>query len=286
VGNRPRSHHQCGELGHPLLVLGAKALRRRAEAAGGLAQRLPVNQQSAESVSGFQPGDLLANQRVASVAAFKGPLVQRPVGHKPIDTTPLVFQLTHRLLERVALNPDQVIDRHPHIGEEHLTEMGIGGHVQHRPHLDARRVHRHNDLADTAVWRALRGGPTDQVAVIGYRGEAGPDLLPGDHPVLTLPPGRCGQGGQVRTRIRLGHPDAPGDFTRQHAGQEPRLLRGRAVGDEGRPNLSIGEPTGGDRGTNADHFLGHHDALDRWSASAAVPGRPGHADPALGGEGP
>ena len=79
-----------------------------------------------------------------------------------------MLELAHRLLERAALGADQVDRRHAHVGEEHLAEVAVGGHVLDGPHLDAGRVHRDDDLADAGVRRAVGAGAADEVAVVGY----------------------------------------------------------------------------------------------------------------------
>ena len=55
-----------------------------------------------------------------------------------------IFQPSPRL-------PDQVRERHAHVREEHLVELGVPGHGAQRPHLDARRVHRDQHVRDARV---------------------------------------------------------------------------------------------------------------------------------------
>ena len=56
-------------------------------------------------------GDLLADAWVGAVGPLDGELVERPVRHETIDAAALVFELRHRLFERVALDADEVDDR-------------------------------------------------------------------------------------------------------------------------------------------------------------------------------
>ena len=152
------------------------------------------------------------------------------------------------------------------------------------PHLDAGRVHRHDDLADAGVRRALRRGAADQVAVVGDLAEAGPDLLAVDDEVVAVAHGAGLQRGEVGAGVGLAHPDAPRGLAGQDAGEELGRLLGRAVGDQRRAHLPVGEPRRGDRGAGRDHLLGDDQPLDRRPAAPAELDRPGHADPAVGGE--
>ena len=128
---------------------------------------------------------------------------------EPVDAAALVLQLLHGLAERAALDPDEVRDGHAHVGEEHLAEVPVRGHVGDGPHLDAGRVHRHDDLGDAGVGRPVGAGPTDQVAVVGDLAERGPDLLPVDHPLVALAHRRRLETREVAARVRLAHADAP-----------------------------------------------------------------------------
>ncbi|MFM8713117.1 MAG: hypothetical protein ACKOE7_07125, partial [Actinomycetota bacterium] len=78
-----------------------------------------------------------------------------------------MFQLAHRLFERSTFGTHQVLNRHTHVGIEHLAEVAIGGHVGDGAHFDARRIHRHDNFADTCVWRPLFSGATNQITKVG-----------------------------------------------------------------------------------------------------------------------
>ncbi len=226
-------------------------------------------------------GHPLADERVGAVGPGDGHLVERTVRHEAIDAAPFVFELRHRLLERRSFDADQVGDRHPHVGEEHLAEVAVGGHVGDRPNVDARRVHRHDDLADPTVRRAVTARSADEVAVVGLRAEARPDLLPVDHELVALAAGARDERREVGAGVRFGHPDAPGGLAREDAGQELGLLVGRAVLDQRRPHLTIGEPDRGDRCPGRDQLLADDQPVDGRLAAAARLHRPRHPDPAV-----
>ena len=180
--------------------------------------------------------------------------------------------------------PTRFGDGHAHVGEEHLAEVAVGGHVLDRADLDAGCVHRHDDLADPGVRRAFRRRAADAVAVVGDGGEARPDLLPVDHPLVALPHGAGAQRRQVGAGLGLAHPDAPRRLAREDLRQELGLLVGAAVGDQRRAHLPVGEPRRGDRGAGLDHLLADDQAVDRRLAAATELGRPGQPDPAVLGE--
>ena len=194
-----------------------------------------------------------------------------------------MFELRHGLLERVALDADEVGGRDPDVGEPDLAEVSVGGHVGDRADLDPRRVHRDDHFADPAVGRPRRIGATDQVAVVGRFAERRPDLLAVDDEVVAV--ADCGRGerGEVGAGVGFGHPDAPGGLAGEHAREELGLLIGRAVVDQRRAHLAVREPQRGDGGAGGDEFLADDQAVDVRAPAAAVLGRPGHPDPAVGG---
>ena len=172
---------------------------------------------------------------------------------------------------------------HADVGEEHLAEVPVGGHVGDRADLDTGRVHRHDDLADPLVRRPVGVGAADQVAVVGQLTEARPDLLAVDDEVVAIAHGAGRERGQIGSRVRLGHADAPRRLAREDAGEELGLLIGGAVVDQRRPHLPVGEPHRGDRCAGGDQLLADDQPVDRRLAAAAELDRPRHADPAVGG---
>ncbi len=145
------------------------------------------------------------------------------------------------------------------------------------------RVHRHDDLADALVRRAVGVGAADEVAVVGELAEARPDLLAVDHEVVAVAHRAGGERRQVGAGVGLGHADAPRRLARQDAREELGLLIRRAVVDQGRAHLAVGEPHRRDRGTGGDQLLADDQPVDGRLAAATELDRPGHADPAVRG---
>ena len=56
----------------------------------------------------------------------------------------------------VVLAPDHVLGGIAHIGEEELAELGPAVRLPDRPHLDAGRLHIHDEVGDAAVLRRAR----------------------------------------------------------------------------------------------------------------------------------
>ena len=272
------------EVGDAQLMLGAEALRGCGEPGGCLFEHLAEHEDAPDAVADLELGDLLAHHRVGTVGSGSRNAIESPVGHQPVDATAFVFQLAHRLLERRALGSDEVDHRDAHVGEEHLAEVTVGGHVGDRADLDAGAVHRHDDLGDPRVRRAVVAGAADQVAVVGHGAEAGPDLLAVDHPVVAIADRLGLQRGEVAAGVRFAHADAPRGLAGQDLRQELGLLVGAAVGDQRRTHLAVGEPHAGDRGAGLDQLLADDQPLDRRAAAATELGRPGHPDPAVGGQ--
>ncbi|MFZ9447541.1 MAG: hypothetical protein ACO3CC_05145, partial [Alphaproteobacteria bacterium] len=52
------------------------------------------------------------------------------------DARALIGQRRHGDHPALALRAETIFERHPHVGEEHLSEMAIAGHVLDRPDLD------------------------------------------------------------------------------------------------------------------------------------------------------
>jgi len=265
-------------------VLGAEALGGRREPGRRLSQYFANHKNSPERVADLDVGDLLSHASIRRVGTFTRHQIQRAVRYQAINAAAFVFQLSHRLLERRTFGTHQVLHRHAHVGVEHLAEVPVGGHVFDRPHLDARGVHRHDDLADAGVWRAVLAGAADQVAEVGEFAEARPDFLAVDDPLVAVAHGRGGQRGKVAACVGFAHADAPRGVAAQHVGQESFLLFARAVAEEGRAHLSIGEPHAGNRRTGGNHLFSDDQAVDGRASGAAVFDGPCHADEAFAPE--
>ena len=153
-----------------------------------------------------------------------------------------------------------------------------------RADLDARRVHRHDDLADPLVGRPVAGGAADQVAVVGDGRETRPDLLAVDHPLAAVAPRCRAQRLPGRCRLPVRTSRSTTWSRREDAGQELGPLILTPEGDQRRAHLPVGEPHRRDRRSGGDQLLADDQPVDRRTAATAVLGRPGQPDPSAGGE--
>ena len=112
------------------------------------------------------------------------------------------------------------------IGDVDLVELGLPGHLAQRSGLDPGGVHVQNKVGETFVLGRIDVGASQQQSPAGFLGEAGPHLLPVDHPV---PIARAiahrggGQPCEIRTGARLGEELAPDVFGGGQGPQEERL---------------------------------------------------------------
>ncbi len=168
--------------------------------------------------------------------------------------------------------------------EVDLAEVAVGRHVGDRTDLDARRVHRHDDLADALDAVA----PTSRCDRSGSSSRRrSPKLVQIFWPLITKSsPSRTADGGQrreIRTGVRFGHSDAPRRVAGEHRRQELGLLIGGAVA------RSASDPSD-DRRTTSQRSVRRRRSVPRRRSSRSIGGRPPppnsvgqhHADPAQG----
>ena len=124
-------------------------------------------------------------------------------------------------------------------------------------------------------------GPDKQFLVVREHREAGPDLLPGDHEVVTGNLGPSGQRGQVGSGPRLGEPLAPDVLAAQDAGQVKGLLLLAGAGDQRRSRVVEADEGRVDRGQpGLGVLLVPDQLLQRGEPAAAVLLRPRDPGPA------
>ena len=97
-----------------------------------------------------------------------------------------------------------------HVGEVHLVELGLAGHLAQRPHLDAGRVHVDDEVRSCPCACGARGRcgrracpSRDEV------GERGPHLLAVDDPLVAVAHARVRQAGDVGAGAGLAEQLAP-----------------------------------------------------------------------------
>ena len=95
----------------------------------------------------------------------------------------------------------------PHVGQEHLVELGLAGELPQRPDLDAGGGHVHGEVGEALVLGHVGVGAGDQQRPPGQVRRGGPHLLPGDHPARRrrappgwpARPGRCPAPGSLNS---------------------------------------------------------------------------------------
>ena len=142
-----------------------------------------------------QRGDAAAATAGAEPAALEH---QRGVGDRPA----------------VVDAADGGVDRHPHVGEEHLVEHGASGELAQRPDLDAGLVHVDREVGDALVLGHVGIGAGEQHAEVGPVAARGPHLLAVDDPLVAVELGAGVEPGEVGAGARLAEQLAPGDACR------------------------------------------------------------------------
>src|SRR5262249_1559572 len=130
-----------------------------------------------------------------------------PCPSLPEYRSPLTGQDVLRDTPTTANLAQEPLGRHEHVVEKGRTELVNLGHRLHRPCLHSRAVHVDQKGADSAG--TLAGGGGKHPAGGGVRGEAGPQLLPGDPPPAVAGSRGRAQRSQVASRLRFGEPLTP-----------------------------------------------------------------------------
>ena len=169
--------------------------------------------------------------------------------------------------------------------EEHLVELRGPGDLLDRPDLDARLVHRHQQVGQPVVPGGPGFGAGDDEAPVGQMCQRGPDFLPGDRPLVAVEAARwwTRRPGPIRRRAR----SSPGTTAR------PRALicgRNRACCSGVPYAISVGPSRSSPRwltrrGASARAYSSWKiDLLGDGGAAPAVLDRPADAGPAGGGQ--
>ena len=72
------------------------------------------------------------------------------------------------------------------VGEVHLVELGLAGHLAQRPDLDAGSVHVDDERGEAGVLHGLGIGAHDEQAPARQVGERRPHLLAVDDPLVAV----------------------------------------------------------------------------------------------------
>jgi pimeloyl-ACP methyl ester carboxylesterase len=139
--------------------------------------------------------------------------------HAPPDGNPLVHQCREPHPPTGADLTQALRVGQPHLGQVHLVELRVAGHLEEGPDLDSRCRHVHDEGSEACVLGQLRIGPCQQQAPAGNVRPARPHLLPVDHPLVAVPASGRGHRGQVATSPGLAEELAPDLFTREQRSQ-------------------------------------------------------------------
>src|SRR5690606_9704412 len=163
-----------------------------------------------------------------------------------------------------------------------LVELVGAGHVDDRPDGESLGVLEVDDElreAGMAGFFALAGAHQGDRIVIAMR-ESGPDLAARDEPAAIDLDAACAHRCEVRTRIRLAHPDREETLAGGDARQVLAALLFGAEAQQQRPALAVGDPGRRPPRIGREQFLGDDQPFEHAALAAAIGLRPGHADPA------
>ena len=168
-----------------------------------------------------------------------------------------IGQLAHHLRPAIALAAHQRIGGHEDIVEMHFVEMMFAHQIDDRAQVQARAVHRHQQLTEALMPLALTRTAQQQhgVRLVGI---GGPQFGPIHPPAAFDRACAGGQCREVRSRPRLAHADAGKQFAARDGGQVGRLLGRRAEFEQQRPGLAIRDPMRRHWRTGCEQFLDHH----------------------------
>ena len=156
----------------------------------------------------------------------------------------LVHQRRDRHLPAVADPADHVLVGDPGLLDEQLVELALAGDLDQWAHLHPLLLHVHQEVGEALVLGRVGVGAGDQHAPLGELRQCRPDLLPGDHPLVSVLDRLRLQRGQIGSRLGLGEPLAPDLLGAEDRLQVALLLLLGAVGDHHRPAHRQAEDVG------------------------------------------
>ena len=157
----------------------------------------------------------------------------------PEARRPLEREDVHRHGPAAVHLTEDAVGGHDDVVEEHLGELGGAVQQLERAHRDPRRVDVDEERSDSPVRGSRRAGAGEEDARGRVLRQAGPQLLPVDHPVIVDPGRPARQRGEVTPGARLGEALAPhgvaaeelGDLLAGELGRrELRERRGQDLG--------------------------------------------------------
>ena len=200
--------------------------------------------------------------------------------HRRTAAAPLELQQVLGHVPAIVLRAHPVGLRDPHVVEEHLIDLVIGGQGDDRLDFDPRRRHGNEQEGDALLRPAGAVGAHQAKDVVGELGMGGPDLGAVDDVVVAILHRRGLQAGEVRAGTRFGIALAPVMLAGEHLRQVVRLLLGRAVFEQHRGKHA--QPQGNQAGrARLGELLAKDVLLGGGPTGAAVLDRPGWHGPAL-----
>ncbi len=256
-----------------------RTLAYSAESADTLPEGLPVHQQTTDVVHRLDRSDALTDDGIVQICQRQRCSVKGVVRYETVNAAPFVVELTHCLLERSALDTDEVLRWHHYVGEEHLAEVDPGGHVLDGADNDAWSCHRHYELTESPIPAA--SGPADEVAEVRLGGEARPHLLTVHEPRRPNLLCRGPNGREIGARVGLAHANTPSGFPGENAGKVPLLLVSGPMFNKRRADLTVGEPRRPHGNARCQELLSEDEPFDLRATATAQRGRPRDPDPSL-----
>ena len=207
-------------------------------------------------------------------------------GEIPLRPAALEAELGGHLLPPVAVLAHPQLLGHEGVLVVHLVEVVSARQVVDGPDGDAFGVAEvHEELGEALVLLVRHHlGAEQRDGEVGEMRVARPDLGAVHLVAARHLLGAGADGGQVRARVGLAHPDGERQLPPRDGRQEALALLLRAEAQQQRAGLAIGHPVGADRRAGGEGLLEHDVALQERALVAAVLLGPRHADPALGGE--
>ena len=182
----------------------------------------------------------------------------------------LVGQQVHGDRPALALVAERAVERHHHVVEEDLAELGRAVHGLDRPHGDAGRVHVDEEGGDAPVGRLRRAGAGEQHAALRRTGP-GWSTPSGPRPASRRRRGRPGTSASPRLL------PVPGSEKPWHHVSSPRSSRGTisAASSGGAKSIIVGASTSVHRvDAGLDQVRGRSAPRRGRPAAACEPPRP------------
>ena len=183
-------------------------------------------------------GELLSFDRVELALITELGHARQPAlepDHRRADVPALAGEDRHPDAPSAVERAEEMIGGQGDIGEEHLVELGLTGHLLQRSYLDAGQVHRAEEERDALVLRStVRSGRIEgagtrhQDAPVAVAPARTPHLLTVQEVVVTVEFGPGRQRSEVAAGPRLGEQLAPHVVGLERGPQVLLLLLGRA----------------------------------------------------------